>query len=93
MDKISRIQVNNTNDDFYRYINFTYIAEKFFEVVEETVRHELVPELDYLIVWEHARAKMREIVDMHEKRFCSLFCLFSKIIEPFPKEGGSNFQS
>ena len=69
--------VHNSTADFYRYINFTNIAEKFFDVVEETVRNELVPELDYLIAWEHAREKMREIVDMPGKKVVQ-FILFTQ---------------
>lgn len=69
--------VHNATADFYRYIDFTYIAEKFFEVVEETVNQELVAELNYLIAWERARAQMRGIVDMPEKKALQ-FILFTQ---------------
>ena len=77
--------VMNDTADFYRFINFTSIVEKFFDVVEETLNTELVPELDYLIAWERAREQMRDIVDMPEKKVM----LFIKFTEQnngvFPK--------
>ncbi|MCQ2380327.1 MAG: Fic family protein [Victivallaceae bacterium] len=69
--------VVNETADFYRYIDFTSIVEKFFDVVEETLKTELVSELDYLIAWEHARKRMREIVDMPEQK-AMLFIKFTE---------------
>ena len=77
--------VVNETADFYRFINFTSIVENFFDVVEETLKTELVPELDYLIAWERTREQMREIIDMPEKKVM----LFIKFTEQnngvFPK--------
>ncbi len=71
--------------------NFTSIVEKFFDVVEETLNTELVPELDYLIAWERAREQMRDIVDMPEKKVM----LFIKFTEQnngvFPKNRRDSF--
>ena len=54
-------------------------------MVEETLKTELVPELDYLIAWERTWEQMREIVDMPEKKVM----LFIKFTEQnngvFPK--------
>lgn len=83
--------VHNATADFYRYIDFTYIAEKIFDVVEETVRHELVPELEYLIAWEHARAKMREIVDMPEKKVLQFILFTQQNHGIFPKRRREQF--
>ena len=69
--------VMNDTADFYRFINFTSIVEKFFDVVEETLKTELVPELDYLIAWERTREQMRELVDMPEKKVM-LFIKFTE---------------
>ena len=83
--------VMNDTADFYRFINFTSIVEKFFDVVEETLNTELVPELDYLIAWERAREQMRDIVDMPEKKVM----LFIKFTEQnngvFPKSRRDSF--
>ena len=84
--------VMNDTADFYRFINFTSIIEKFFDVVEETLNTELVPELDYLIAWERAREQMRDIVDMPEKKVM----LFIKFTEQnngvFPKSRRDSFR-
>lgn len=71
------MSVENDTADFYRYIDFTQIAEAFFGAVEQTLKTELVPELDYLARWEQARSRMREIVDMPDKRV-SQFILFAQ---------------
>ena len=67
------------------------IVEKFFDVVEETLKTELVPELDYLIAWERTWEQMREIVDMPEKKVM----LFIKFTEQnngvFPKSRRDSF--
>lgn len=81
--------VMNDTADFYRFINFTSIVEKFFDVVEETLN--MVPELDYMIAWERAREQMRDIVDMPEKKVM----LFIKFTEQnngvFPKSRRDSF--
>jgi len=83
--------VRNATADFYRYINFTYIAEKFFDVVEETVRHELVPELNYLIAWERVRTQMRKIVDMPEKKVLQFILFTQQNNGNFPKRRREQF--
>lgn len=83
--------VQNATADFYRYINFTQIAEDFFSVVEETLRSELIPELDYLIAWEHARENMREIVDMPEKKVLQFILFTQQNNGIFPKGRRAQF--
>lgn len=77
--------VSNATADFYRYINFTQIVEDFFDVVEETLRSELIPELDYLIAWERARSQMREIVDMPECKVLQFILFTQQNSGNFPK--------
>ena len=83
--------VLNDTADFYRFINFTSIVEKFIDVVEEAIKSELLPELDYLVAWERAREKMRDIVDMPERKVM----LFIKFTEQnngiFPKSRRDSF--
>ncbi len=77
--------VTNNTADFYRFINFTGIAEDFFAVVDETLTTELIPELDYLIAWEKARAGMREIVDMPENKVHQFIMFTQQNHGVFPK--------
>ena len=60
--------VTNETADFYRFFDYTQIAEVFFGVVEETLKTELVPELDFLARWERTRIRMRDIVDMPDRK-------------------------
>ena len=71
------ISVDNDTTDFYRHIDFTHIVEAFFGAVEQTLKTELLPELDYLARWEKARSRMREIVDMPDKKVAQ-FILFTQ---------------
>lgn len=75
MDPLGTMCVENETADFYRYINYTEIVELFFEIIDKTLETELVPELDYLESWEQARALMRDVVDMPEKK-ASIFITF-----------------
>ena len=67
--------VDGETADFYRYIDFTHIVEAFFCVVEETLKTELVPELDFLACWERIRVRMKEVVDMPDRK-ASQFILY-----------------
>lgn len=75
LNSFGEMKVENDTADFYRFINFTEIVELFFDVMKETLETELLSELDYLNAWEQARVKMREVVDMPEKK-ASLFIKF-----------------
>lgn len=84
--------VTNETGDFYRFINFTKIVEDFFDVVEETLKTELIPELDYLIAWERARIKMRDVVDMPEKKALQFIMFTQQNNGKFPKSRRKNFE-
>ncbi len=86
LDDNGVMTVKNDTADFYRFINFTAIVEDFFDVVAETLRTELVPELDYLAAWERARSRMREIVDMPEKKALQLIMFIQQNQGVFPKK-------
>ncbi len=85
LDDNGVMTVKNDTADFYRFIDFTTIVEEFFGVVAETLRTELIPELDYLIAWERARNRMREIVDMPEKKALQLIMFIQQNQGVFPK--------
>lgn len=84
--------VENDTVDFYRHIDFTRIVEDFFDAVEQTLKNELLPELDYLVRWEKARLLMSEIVDMPEKK-AAQFILFTQQNQGnFPKARRNMFR-
>lgn len=84
--------VENNTADFYRHIDFTRIAEDFFGAVEETLKNELLPELDYLVRWEKARSLMREIVDMPDRKAAQFILFTHQNSGQFPKARRSMFQ-
>ncbi len=77
--------VENDTVDFYRHIDFTRIVEDFFGTVEQTLKNELLPELDYLVRWEKARSLMREIVDMPDKKAAQFILFTQQNNGKFPK--------
>lgn len=77
LNLIGEMEVKNGTADFYRFIDFTEIVEQFFELIGEALETELISELEYLDAWDRARAKMREIVDMPERRL-ALFIRFTE---------------
>lgn len=84
--------VENNTVDFYRHIDFTRIAEDFFGAVEETLKNELLPELDYLVRWEKTRSLMREIVDMPDRKAAQFILFTHQNGGQFPKARRSMFQ-
>ncbi|MBR4676179.1 MAG: Fic family protein [Victivallales bacterium] len=84
--------VENDTVDFYRHIDFTRIVEDFFDAVEQTLKNELLPELDYLARWEKARSLMREIVDMPDKKVAQFILFTQQNNGIFPKARRMMFQ-
>ena len=79
------MSVKNDTVDFYRHIDFTQIVEMFFGAVEQTLQTELLPELDYLVRWEKARSRMREIVDMPDRKAAQFILFTQQNKGSFPK--------
>ncbi len=92
LDSNGVLTVKKETADFYRFINFTTIAEELYGIVEETLRTELIPELEYLVAWEKARKRMREIVDMPEKKAMQLMLFIQQNQGYFPKSRRSLFE-
>ncbi|MBR4662859.1 MAG: Fic family protein, partial [Lentisphaeria bacterium] len=83
--------VTNETADFYRYFDFTQIVEAFFGVVEETLKTELVPELDYLARWERIRSRMRDVVDMPDRKITQFILYVQQNGGSFPKRRRKEF--
>ncbi len=63
-----RITVSNETAKYYRYLNMTYQSERLYEFVSDTIEYELQPELEFLDIFEQSRRKIREIVDLPNKK-------------------------
>ncbi len=72
--------VLNDTVGFYRFIDMTVMAERLFEFVEDTIRHELRAELDFLVQYDVIKQDLQGIVDMPDRKL-NLFirlCLQNK---------------
>ena len=86
------MSVKNDTVDFYRHIDFTQIVEAFFVAVEQTLKTELLPELDYLLRWEKTCSCMKEIVDMPDKKVVQFILFTQQNNGVFPKSRRPAFQ-
>ncbi|MBR1836965.1 MAG: Fic family protein [Kiritimatiellae bacterium] len=68
MDDRGEVSVRGDPADLYRYIDFTFVAENFAEVVGETIRTEWKTELDFLRNYDRARERMRDVVDLPDRK-------------------------
>lgn len=67
MNEDCEISVKCESSNWYRYIDYTYIAEKLLKMVEDTIRYEWVAELNYLNNYEKTKRLMRDVVDMPDE--------------------------
>jgi hypothetical protein len=68
IDGNGEMRVVNGTAQFYRYPDMTYQAEGLFEFIENTVNKELNAELEFLYVYDTAKKRLREIVDMPDRK-------------------------
>ncbi len=76
-DEAWRLSVKGETGGFYRYIDFTRMAEDLYRWTEETIRTEFREELDFVVRYREAREKVESIVEMSDtmrNRFVQ-FCL------------------
>lgn len=68
LDDQGVMKVVNETVSFYRYPDLTVQAEALFGFVRDTIETELVAELEYLSAFDAARRRMRNVVDMPDRR-------------------------
>lgn len=77
LDDKGRVSVKGRTSAFYRYVDFTRMAEDLSRWIEETLRTEFRDELDFILRYRDARVQLDALVEMPDKarnRFI-LFCL------------------
>ncbi|MFY1827355.1 Fic family protein [Myxococcus fulvus] len=77
VDEKGRLSVKGKTSGFYRYVDFTRMAEDLYRWTEETIRTEFREELDFIVRYRKAREKLDAVVDLPDKernRFV-MFCL------------------
>jgi len=68
LDQAGALTVLNESAAYYRYPDLTHAAEELFRFIGDTIAREFTSELEYLAVFDMARADLAEIVDMPDAR-------------------------
>lgn len=68
LDREGSLHVPNDTARFYRYPDLTRVAEQLFAFIRDTIDREFTVELEYLTVFDAARRRLAEIVDMPDQR-------------------------
>ncbi len=68
LDEQGAMTVSENTGSFYRFPDLTAQAEALFGFIEDTISQELVAELDFLAVFDAAKSKIRNVVDMPDRK-------------------------
>ena len=68
INELGEMTVNQQTEDFYKYLDFTPIAEFLYRCVEITIHSDLEGELDFLSRYEAIKLSLKEIVDMPDRQ-------------------------
>lgn len=63
-EQTGEMTVTNETGVYYRYIDFTVIAEHLFRFIGQTIETELSSEFDFLTRYDQAKQRIQDIVDM-----------------------------
>jgi Fic family protein len=64
VDEKGRLSVKGRTSGFYRYVDFTRMAEDLSRWTQETLRTEFRDELDFIVRYREAREKLDALVEM-----------------------------
>ena len=67
IDERGEMKVAQETADYYKFIDFTPIAEFLYRCVEQTIHTDLEEELDFLSRYDTIKAAIKQIVDMPDK--------------------------
>lgn len=68
LDKNGEMTVSNETVQFYSYQDMTFQSEQLFGFIKKTIDDELNTELEYLNILDKSKVKMRQIVDMPDRK-------------------------
>lgn len=68
LDADGELTIRNDTDDLYRYPELTAVCEATFEWLARAIEENLVSELDVLRRFDQVRARMREVVEMPDRK-------------------------
>lgn len=75
LDDEGKISILDSPTDAYRHFDATHIAQYLFHCIQQTITIEFKQELDFIVALRTAKARMREIVDMPDRKM-DLFIKF-----------------
>jgi hypothetical protein len=67
VDEDGHLAVKGRTSGFYRYVDFTRMAEDLYRWTEETILTEFRDELDFIVRYRKAREKLDGLVEMPDK--------------------------
>ncbi len=67
LDDAGEMHVQQETNEFYQYMDFTNVAEFVFDCVAKTIDHDLQQELQFLVSYDQAKQKLKEIVDIPDQ--------------------------
>jgi hypothetical protein len=68
LDDDGELTIDNDTDALYRYPDLTAVCEATFGWLERAIEVDLVAELEFLRRFDEVRARMREVVEMPDKK-------------------------
>jgi len=68
INELGEMIVYSETVDFYRYIDFTPIAEFLYQCVHQTIETDLENELNFLSRYDKIKREIKEIVDMPDRK-------------------------
>lgn len=68
LDSAGELTICNDTADLYRYPELTAVCEATFGWLERAIEEDLVTELDFLRRFDEVRARMREVVEMPDRK-------------------------
>ena len=80
LDAVGQMTVLNDTVQWYQYMDMTVQSEALSEFISQTVEHELVEELSFLVNYDKTKSAIQNIIDMPD-RLIDLFiqlCLQNK---------------
>ncbi|MFS8564212.1 MAG: hypothetical protein LVR00_07895 [Rhabdochlamydiaceae bacterium] len=68
LSEVGALTVLQESTDYYRYIDFTPVAEYVFECVDKTITTDFQEELSFLVGYDNIKRLCKHIVDMPDQR-------------------------
>ncbi len=75
ISEVGQLSIKEDTFDFYRFIDFTPLAEYLYCKVEETILTDFETELQFLSDYDRIKKQLRDIIDMPDQRL-DLFIRF-----------------